>query len=124
MPTNLKVKIKKRKVPHYSIVTEGEKFEAPVEVASKMFAAFSGRKVFNTEFRYEFTPYDFTVGDSGIAATVTEVLDYGREKFLKCAVGGNTLYVYVDNPSTGEIKLIPNIAKVSVVEQARDIRIV
>lgn len=117
-------KIKKKKVVHYFIAAEGKKFEAPEDVASKMFGAFTGRKVFNTQFRYEFTPYGFAVGDDGIPATVTGVLDYGREKFLKCAVGGNTLYIYTDKPLTGEISLIPDMSKVSVVEQAREIRIV
>ena len=117
-------KIKKKKVPKYYTVIENEKFEAPKDVASKMFGAFSGRKVFNTAFRYEFTPYDFTVGDIGIPATVTEVIDYGKEKFLKCSVGENILYVFTDNPLTGEIKLVPDMTKVSVVEQDREIRIV
>lgn len=123
-PVAVNGKIKKRKIKRYYIVTEGKKFEAPEGVASKMFAAFSGRKVFNTEFRYEFTPYDFAVGGDGIPATVTEVLDYGKEKFLKCAIGENTLYVYTDKPVTGEIKLVPDMTKVCVVEKSRDIRIV
>ncbi|MDE6442314.1 MAG: sn-glycerol-3-phosphate ABC transporter ATP-binding protein UgpC [Clostridia bacterium] len=117
-------KLKKKKMPNYYMVIENEKFAAPQDVANKMFGAFSGRKVFNTAFRYEFTPYDFTVGDSGISATVTEVIDYGKEKFLKCSVGENTLYVFTDKPLTGEIKLVPDMTKVSVVEQDREIRIV
>ncbi len=115
---------KPKKIARYFTVIENEKFEAPQEVANKMFGAFSGRKVFNTEFRYEFSPYDFKIGESGISATVTEFIDYGKEKFLKCSVGDKTLYVYTDKRINGDIRLMPDMDKVSVVEHEREIRIV
>ena len=116
--------VKKKKVAEYSIVLGGMKLPAPQDVASKMFAAMSGRKVFNSVFRYEFTPYDFTVSESGIAADVIEKLDYGAEKFIKCTVGEETLYVRCDEDVSGTVYLVPDASKVSVVETERQIRIV
>ena len=89
-----------------------------------MFAATTGRKVYNSTYRYEWTPYDFTVSESGIEAQVLKTLDYGAEKFLKCAVGEEILYVKCDKVMSGKIYLVPEVNKVSVIESERQIRIV
>ncbi len=116
---------KKKKVAKYSVVIDNEKFPAPKDVASKMFSAMSGRKVFNSTFRYEFTPYDLAVGGAGIDAKVLEVLDYGAEKFIKCLCAGNEVYVKTEGDcALSEVKLVPALERVSVVECERDIRIV
>lgn len=115
---------KKKKVPHYYLLINGTKLEAPEEVYKKMFAATAGRKVFNSTFRYEWTPYDFTVSDGGIKAEVLETLDYGNEKFVKCSAGEETLYVKCDKPLSGTVFLVPDGNKVSVIESERQIRIV
>jgi len=89
-----------------------------------MFSATSGRKVYNCRFRYEWTPYDFTVSESGIEAEALETLDYGEEKFIKCAVGEEVIYVRADGEYSGKIHIIPDAGKVSVIELERNIRIV
>ncbi len=114
----------KRKKNAYSFVVEGKKFACPEEVSAKMFAAFSGRKVFNTEFSCEFSPYDLLVEEEGMTATVLDVLDFGREKFAKCMLNGKVVYVCTDKMLCGEIKLLPNLNKVSVIEKERQIRII
>ncbi len=117
-------KTKKKKVPHYYLLVNGTKLETPAEVYEKMFAATTGRKVYNSTYRYEWTPYDFKIADNGIEAQVIEVLDYGAEKFIKCSVREETLFVLTDNTVSGLIKLVPDVSKVSVVESERQIRIV
>jgi multiple sugar transport system ATP-binding protein len=121
---NVKGKDKKVKTPHYYLVINGTKFEAPEQIYSKMFAATTGRKVYNSTYRYEWTPYDFTVSESGIEAQVLKTLDYGAEKFLKCAVGEEILYVKCDKVMSGKIYLVPEVNEVSVIESERQIRIV
>ena len=88
-----------------------------------MFAATTGRKVYNSAYRYEWSPYDFAVTDNGLSAKVLETLDYGEEKFIKCAVGEEILYVKADSVSGDEVRLTPDAGKVSVVESERQIRI-
>ena len=115
---------KTKKVTEYSFVIGGQKFAAPKDVAQKMFAALSGRKVFNTTFKYQFTPYDFAVSQSGLPAEVVCMLDYGREKFVKCNVCGNDFYVLADRSYSGNIYLAPDFEKIGVTEMSREIKIV
>ncbi len=115
---------KNKKVPHYYLLINGVKLEAPAEIYEKMFAATTGRKVYNSKYRYEWTPYDFKIADSGIEAQILEQLDYGDEKFIKCTVGEEILYVKSDKPLSGTVYLVPDVSKVSVIECERQIRIV
>ena len=108
----------------FSLLIDGVKFAAPEEVYSKMFAATTGRKVYNSQFRYEWSPYDIAVADSGLKAEVEKMLDYGKEKFAKCRVGDETLYVKADKDIEGTVFLSPDAGKVSVIESQRQIRIV
>ena len=117
-------KTKTRKVAHYYLDIGGVKLEVPPSVYEKMFAATTGRKVYNSTFGYEWSPYDFAVADSGIEARVVGDLDYGAERFAVCEACGQTLYVKTDKPLLGTVMLLPDADKVSVIETERQIRIV
>jgi len=114
---------KNKKVPYYYLLINGIKLKAPAEIYEKMFSATTGRKVYNSTYRYEWTPYDFTLYEGGIKAEVEKILDYGSEKFLKCNADGETLYVKTDKNLSGTVYLIPDVSKVSVIETERQIRI-
>ena len=114
---------KKKKVPYYYLLINGIKLKAPAEIYEKMFSATTGRKVYNSTYRYEWTPYDFTLSEGGIKAEVEKILDYGSEKFLKCNADGEMLYVKTDKNLSGTVYLIPDVSKVSVIETERQIRI-
>ena len=117
-------KLRTKKVSEYSFVIGGQKFKAPLDVAQKMFAALSGRKVFNTTFRYEFTPYNFKMARSGLPATVEKLLDYGAEKFIKCNVCGSDFYIRSEKSCSGDIYLAPDFESIGVIEMGREIKIV
>ena len=117
-------KLKTKKVSEYSFVMGGRKFKAPMDVAQKMFAALSGRKVFNTAFHYEWSSYDMAISDDGIEGEVTEVLDYGAEQFAKVDAAGSTLYIKTTGHVSGKVHVSPDMSAVSVVEKDRNIRIV
>lgn len=118
------VKYKKRKVIHFYLNIAGTRFDAPDDIAQKIFATLPPRTVFSTPFRYEFTPYDFTLADSGIPAKVERVLDYGNEKFAVVRIDENTVInVFVKDNVWGDVYLQPDISKVGVVETVRDIRL-
>ena len=85
---------------------------------------YSGRGVFNTEFRYEWSPYDIELANEGLEAKVIEYLDYGREKFLKIDVYGEEFIVATNEAYEGNIKIKPNVEKTSVLEIKRSIRII
>ncbi len=115
---------KRKKIVRYCMEIAGVRLGSTQEINDKMFAAFSGRKVFNTQFRYEFSPYGVRIAEEGIPAKAEGVLDYGREKFLKCTVGERELYVLCDKEISGDIFLLPDPEQIGIVEKERDIRIV
>ncbi len=82
------------------------------------------KKSLLTALKMECGVYDLAVSDSGIKATVESVLDYGAEKFLKCAIGENTVYVKCDGERSGEIYLAPDFDRVGIVETERAIKII
>ncbi|MDE5667362.1 MAG: hypothetical protein K2I29_03900, partial [Clostridia bacterium] len=108
----------------FGFVAEGAFFEANEETAQKIFAALGLKKAFSTGLKIECGASDITVADEGIAASVLETLDYGTEKFLKCAVGENIVYVKCDAEKSGDIRLLPDFGRVGVVETEREIKII
>lgn len=108
----------------YCACIDGKTFEVPESVYMKLFAALPGRKVYNSEFDYEFTPYDLKISDEGADGLVEETIDYGTELFAKVKVGEFTLYVRVDSPVSGAVKVAPDFSAVSIVEKERGIRLV
>ena len=121
---NIDGKEKQIKANHYYLLIDGTKFEIPIEISKKIIAATTGRKVRNATYRCEWTPYDFSVSDNGLKAQVLETLDYGDEKFIKCLVGEETLFVKCDKEVSGTVYLVPDVSKVSVIESERQIQIV
>ncbi len=115
---------KTKKVTRYYLEINGVKLEAPEAVYQKMFAATTGRKVYNSVYRYEWSPYDVALSDSGVEAQVVKVLDYGGEKFAQCSAGGATLYVKCEGAPQGTVHIAPDPSKVSVIERERNIKIV
>lgn len=108
----------------YCACIDGKTFDVPESVYMKLFAALPGRKVYNSEFDYEFTPYDLKISDEGADGFVEETIDYGNELFAKVKVGEFTLYVRVDDPVSGAVKVAPDFSAVSIVEKERGIRLV
>ncbi len=116
-------KVKKKKSVEYFVKVNDMEFTAPQDVTTKMFGSFTGRKVFNSVFSYEFSPYDLSISDDGITAEVVEILNYGKESFAKCVANGTTLFVRIEKPVSGNVHIALNLNNVSVVEKERDIRI-
>lgn len=108
----------------YCACIDGKTFDVPESVYMKLFAALPGRKVYNSEFDYEFTPYDLKISDEGADGLVEGTIDYGTELFAKVKVGEFTLYVRVDSPVSGAVKVAPDFSAVSIVEKERGIRLV
>ena len=114
---------KKVKTTRYCLVVADTKLHAPA-VAPKIIAAMDGRSAYNSTFRYEWSPYDISIAENGIKAQVSEVLNYGDEMFVKCAVLDETVYVKGTAQVGETIYLCPNVDKVGVIETGRQIKIV
>ena len=117
-------KTKSKKVVRFGFEVAGTFFEAKDETSQKMFAALGIKKALTTPLKLECGVYDLAISESGIPATAVETLDYGAEKFLKCTVGENTVYVKCDGEAGGDIYLLPDFERVGVVETEREIKII
>lgn len=116
--------VKNKKERSYYAIIGGKQLAVPEQVYLKMFAALSGRKVYNTSFDYEWSPYDIAISDDGIEGDVVEMLDYGAEQFAKVNAAGSTLYIKTDKPVSGKVHISPDMSAVGVVEKTRGIKIV
>ena len=110
-------------------------------IRTKLFNA-AGRKVFDITLDVDFDIYNVKIADEGIPATVTDILDYGKEKIAVCKVGDKTVNVYLRNDSLvdsannngdvafrkiekgDEVCLAINLPCVGIVEADRGIRII
>ena len=117
-------KTKRRKKVCFGYDIEGNFFEVSDAVAQKIFAALGIKKAFTSSLKLEFVVSGFTVGESGIEATVEEMLDYGKEKFIKCKIGADSVYVKTDKDYDGVIRLLPDFEKAWVVDTEKDIKII
>ncbi len=118
----------------YSININGQKFDCSDDLLEKLFASMSGRKIFNTVLRFEFSPYDIVVKEDGIETSINSICDYGTEKFAVCNVLGKEVSVHIEDLSvlkslneeseTRSISVALDFSKASVVETKRDIRLV
>lgn len=116
--------VKNGKVRSYYAVIGGKQLAVPEQIYLKMFAALSGRKVYNTSFDYEWSPYDIAISNDGIEGEVVEMLDYDAEQFAKVNAAGSTLYIKTDKPVSGKVHISPDMSVVRVVEKTRGIKIV
>lgn len=117
-------KTKKRKVKDFVLAVEDAQFPASDETAQKLFSAMGVRHALTKALRFECSCYDLTVGDEGISATVEEIVDYGKEKFAKCKIGENSFYVLVKEQVEGVVKLMPDLSRLAIIDDAMDVRMV
>lgn len=117
-----------KKTFNYLLNMAGVNFRSTDAISKKLITA-SGRKVFNVNLKYDFTPYDVVFSNDGIPATIGEILDYGQEKFAVCKLQNGTekdVIVLVDDTATvgQDVKLHVNPYTLGIVDADRDIRVV
>ena len=113
--------VKIKKTNEYYIDTCGVMLKFPLARAERAMSAGYPK---NTEYKLSFGPYEATLSDSGIEAQVVEMLDYGAEKFAKCAVGDDIVYVFTPVDVSGMVHLLPDTEKLSLIDKYLDIRII
>lgn len=119
----IKGKIKKVNDLAFSLDVAGASFECTRALAMRLVNG-GGQDVFNKELDFKFSPYDVTVAETGIAATVEKVVDYGTESFAVCKAGEVTLNVSVPQGFAEEnVTLALDIDKLAIIEVARNIRL-
>ena len=117
---------KRKKGIKFMLDIAGTDFTAPDEIAQKLFSALGVHRAFEMQYRYECSPYELHFAESGIPARVLGVEDYGREKFVRCAVGETVIYVKAEDGVSyeGEVYIVPEIEKLAIIQADMDIRLV
>lgn len=102
----------------------GKTFVTGKEINKKIVKGL-GAQLFLSHYRYELPHDAYTPSENGIPLTVTEMLDYGADKFAACTVYGNAVYVAVDkNYAAGETLCVDlDISKAKIYENKFDIRL-
>jgi len=103
----------------------GEYVKSNIDINKKIIQAL-GVAVFKSNYRYELSHYSYSiVNDGGFKALVIDNLDYGNEKFVKCLVFGQEIYVSVMSPIKvgSEIHLTYSLEGVQIYENKFDIRL-
>ena len=113
------------KCKKFYIGINGHYVESSFDITRRIVQAF-GTKLFKSNYRYEISHYDYKrVSEGGLKANVTEILDYGKEKFAKCLINKNVIYVAVkDDVKAGDLlHLTFDLNNIRVYENKFDIRL-
>lgn len=117
-------KTKRKKAVKFGLEIENMFFDVSDGISQKIFAALGLKKAFSSPLKIEFGAEDVCVSENGIEATVEEEFNYGAERFVKCKIGENSVYVKNDKDYSGVIRLLPDLEKIGVIETERDIKII
>lgn len=116
-----------KKTFNYLLKVEDCNFLSTKTISDKLITA-SGRKVFSVNLTVDFTPYGVVKAEDGIKASVTNILDYGTEKFAELNINGKTVNMFI--PSDLELNegdyvtVAVNPYTLGIVDSDRDIRVI
>lgn len=117
-------KTKKKKVIKFLLNVGGYELPCSDDKADKLITAMGIKHAFTDKLIYECSPYDLKFAEEGVSAEITEVADYGREKFAVCKAGESTVYVFCEGNAAGAVKLLPDAEKLSIIQADKNIRII
>ena len=104
---------------------DGVYLKSTPEINKKIIQAL-GTDVFRTNYRYEIDHYSYKITDGdGLKVEVFDIIDYGKEKFLKCKYFDRFIYVFADKDyKVGEqINLAYDLGNIRIYENKFDIRL-
>ena len=108
----------------FALYINGKPFLATEEINKKIVKGL-GAQLFLSHYRFE-VPHDaYILDDSGIEVTVDRMIDYGKDRFAKCKLLDDTVYVKTDweFKSGDKLHISIEIAKSRIFENKFDIRL-
>lgn len=116
-------KMKKVNDLAFTLDAAGASFDCSRALAMRLVNG-GGQDIFAKDLEFKFSPYAVTVGETGIAATVEKVVNYGSESFAVCKVGEITVNVAVPADFAAEqVMLTLDVEQLAIIETARAIRL-
>ena len=116
-------KTKMKKVIKFFLNIGGYKMLCPDAVADKLITAMGVKKAFTDKLIYECGVYDLQFAEEGVEAEAVRIADYGKEKFTVCKSGENEFFVYGQHDG-GNVKLLPDVEKLSIIQADKNIRMI
>ena len=119
----VKGKVKKVNDLDFNLNVGGASFHCPRALALRLVNG-GGQNIFSKELEFQFSPYQVTLGEEGIVATVENVLDYGSETFAACRVGDKLVNVAVKRGfDEREVHISLDPEQLAIIEVGRGIRL-
>ncbi|MBE7088623.1 MAG: sn-glycerol-3-phosphate ABC transporter ATP-binding protein UgpC [Clostridiales bacterium] len=120
----VKGKIKSKNQIVFRLEIEGAQFEVSDYITKKLISVLGAKKAFTTPLRFECNISDITFANEGIKAKVLNLLDYGRQKFAKVAVGEKQFFVAENGQGLKDAHLLINLNSASVYQADLNVKIV
>lgn len=99
--------------------------ELPVSVAEKVTVNYySKREAVKRQYKILVSPYAAKFSESGIAAELVTMLDYGSEKFVVVKVGDKELIMAAPEKLGNKLFVTIDYEKVSIVDMKNDVKLV
>ena len=119
----IKGKVKKVNDLDFKLNVGGASFACPRALALRLVNG-GGQNIFSKQLEFQFSPYQATLAEEGIVASVEKVLDYGTERFAVCRVGEALVNVSVDkNFDEQEVHISLDAEQLAIIEVGRGIRL-
>lgn len=104
----------------YCFEMAGAEYSIPDAILTGMVKT-SGPAFLKKRLRYEGPLEAFSIAEEGIPAHVKQYLDYGTRKYLLAEADGNRLIVPTDSPRQGNIRVKPNLAALTYIDDELDV---
>ncbi len=108
----------------FALYINGQTFVTSQDINMKIVKGL-GAQLFVSHYRFEAPHEAYTIGNTGIELTVDSVVDYGKERYIKCNCYDEVVYVKADkNCKAGDkIHVSVDVEKLRIFENKFDIRL-
>ncbi len=108
----------------FALYINGQIFVTSQDINKKIVKGL-GAQLFVSHYRFEAPHEAYTIGNTGIELTVDSIIDYGKERYIKCTCYDEVIYVKADkNCKPGDkIRVTVDVEKLRIFENKFDIRL-
>lgn len=108
----------------FALYINGQCFVTSQDINKKIVKGL-GAQLFISHYRFEVPHEAYTIGDKGIELTVEEIVDYGREHYIRCSLHDEVIYVKAEETCEVGSKLhaLMDVEKLRIYENKFDIRL-
>ncbi len=119
------IKEKENKIVNFKLKITNKSFVVPNNISEKVLSALS-LKAFNTNYILSFNPYEYELTRDGLESKIIDVLDYGKERFIKIKLEDKIIYLCdkYNLKNNDKIIFMPDLNKISLKESNLNIKII